>query len=116
MALFQEGWQKHYPGMVEWMDPKMHGGLKSVDPAAMTVTTDLETIKADLVNVIPAQMAGSIARDAGLANETGFCPIDADQHEVEASIPTSSCSAMPRSPAPCRSRPSPPTARPRWWR
>ncbi|KAA5596229.1 NAD(P)/FAD-dependent oxidoreductase [Blastochloris sulfoviridis] len=77
MAAFQEGWQKHYPGMIEWMDPKMHGGLKSVDPAAMTVTTDLETIKADLVNVIPAQMAGRIAREAGLVNETGYCPIDA---------------------------------------
>jgi NADH dehydrogenase FAD-containing subunit len=77
MALFQEGWQKHYPGMVEWMDPKMHGGVKGVDPKAMTVTTDLETIKADLVNVIPAQMAGKIARDAGLTNQTGYCPIDA---------------------------------------
>ena len=29
--LFQEGWEKHYPGMVEWQDPKMHGGIKSVD-------------------------------------------------------------------------------------
>lgn len=77
MALFQEGWQKHYPGMVEWMDPQMHGGVKSVDPKANTVTTDFETIKANLVNVIPAQMAGKIARDAGLANQTGFCPIDA---------------------------------------
>lgn len=77
MALFQEGWQKHYPGMVEWMDPKMHGGIKGVDPAAMTVTTDFETIKADMVNVIPAQMAGKIAREAGLVNETGYCPIDA---------------------------------------
>ncbi len=77
MALFQEGWQKHYPGMVEWMDPKMHGGIKGVDPAAMTVTTDFETIKADMVNVIPAQMAGKIAREANLVNETGYCPIDA---------------------------------------
>ncbi|NJL50296.1 MAG: FAD-dependent oxidoreductase [Blastochloris sp.] len=77
MALFLDGWQKHYPGMVEWMDPKMHGGLKEVDPSAMTVTTDLETIKANLVNVVPAQGAGRIARDAGLVNETGYCPIDA---------------------------------------
>ncbi|NVN85236.1 MAG: FAD-dependent oxidoreductase [Rhodopseudomonas sp.] len=76
MALFQEGWQKYYPGMVEWMDPKMHGGVKSIDPKAMTVTTDFETIKANMVNVIPAQMAGKIARDAGLANESGYCPID----------------------------------------
>jgi NADPH-dependent 2,4-dienoyl-CoA reductase/sulfur reductase-like enzyme len=76
MGLFQEGWEQHYPGMIEWQDPKMHGGVKGVDPGSQTVTTDLETYKADLVNVIPAQMAGRIARDAGLANQTGFCPID----------------------------------------
>jgi NADPH-dependent 2,4-dienoyl-CoA reductase/sulfur reductase-like enzyme len=75
-ALFQEGWENHYPGMIEWQDPNMHGGIKGVDPNAMTVKTDLETYKADLVNVIPAQMAGKIARDAGLANQSGFCPID----------------------------------------
>jgi NADPH-dependent 2,4-dienoyl-CoA reductase/sulfur reductase-like enzyme len=76
MALFQEGWEKHYPGMIEWQDPSMHGGIKGVDPATMIVETDLANYKADLVNVIPAQMAGRIARDAGLANQTGFCPID----------------------------------------
>ena len=74
--LFQEGWEKHYPGMVEWQDPKMHGGVQGVDVGAITVKTGLETHKANLVNVIPAQMAGKIARDAGLANQTGFCPID----------------------------------------
>jgi NADH dehydrogenase FAD-containing subunit len=30
-----------------------------------------------MVNVIPAQMAGKIAREANLVNETGYCPIDA---------------------------------------
>jgi NADPH-dependent 2,4-dienoyl-CoA reductase/sulfur reductase-like enzyme len=75
--LFQEGWEKHYPGMVEWQDPKIHGGIKGVDASTKTVTTDLATYKAALVNVIPAQMVGKIARDAGLANQSGFCPIDA---------------------------------------
>src|SRR4051794_1396680 len=75
-ALFMEGWQKHYPGMVEWQDAKMHGGVKNVDARAMTVKTDLAEYKAQLINVIPAQMAGKIARDAGLANASGFCPID----------------------------------------
>ncbi|MBI3435728.1 MAG: FAD-dependent oxidoreductase [Proteobacteria bacterium] len=74
--LFMQGWEKHYPGMIEWQDPKMHGGLKSVDAATNTVKTDLAEYKAALVNVIPAQMAGRIARDSGLANASGFCPID----------------------------------------
>ena len=77
-ALFQEGWEKHYKGMVEWLGPKVHDGLKSVDPRTNTVVTGFETYKnAALVNVIPAQMAGAIARDAGLANATGYCAIDA---------------------------------------
>jgi len=75
-ALFMEGWEKHYPGMIQWHDPKLHGGIKGVDARSNEVKTDLATHKAALVNVIPAQMAGRIARDAGLANETGFCPID----------------------------------------
>ena len=76
-GLFQEGWEKHYPGMVEWIGPKVHDGIKSVDPKTNTVVTGFETYeKVALVNVIPAQMAGAIARDAGLANASGFCAID----------------------------------------
>lgn len=76
-GLFQEGWEKHYPGMVEWIGPKIHDGIKSVDPKTNTVVTGFETYaNAALVNVIPAQMAGAIAREAGLANASGFCPID----------------------------------------
>ena len=74
--LFMEGWTKHYPGMVEWLGPKIHEGVKSVDPKTNTVVTGFETYKAALVNVIPAQMAGKIAGEAGLANQSGFCPID----------------------------------------
>ena len=77
-ALFMEGWQKHYTGMIEWQDPKMHGGVKGVDAKSMTVKTDLADYKAQLINVIPAQMAGKIARDAGLANQSGFCAINPD--------------------------------------
>ncbi len=76
-ALFQEGWENHYKGMIEWLGPKVHDGLKSVEPASGTVVTGFETYKnAALVNVIPAQMAGAIARESGLANASGFCAID----------------------------------------
>ena len=76
-GLFQDGWETFYKGMVEWLGPKVHDGLKSVDPKTGTVVTGFETYKnCALVNVIPAQMAGKIVRDAGLANASGFCPID----------------------------------------
>jgi hypothetical protein len=74
-ALFLEGWEKHYPGMIEWQDPKVHGGIKGVNPKTGEVMTDLASYKAQLVNVIPAQSAGKIALDAGLADKSGFCPI-----------------------------------------
>jgi sulfide dehydrogenase [flavocytochrome c] flavoprotein subunit len=74
-ALFLEGWEKHYPGMVEWQDPKMHGGIKGVDASTGEVKTDLANYKADLANIIPAQMAGKIARDTGLTDQSGWCPI-----------------------------------------
>lgn len=75
-TLFMTGWEKYYPGMIEWLEPGIHDGIKSVDPKTNTVVTGFETYKADLVNVIPAQMAGAIARDAGLADAGGYCPID----------------------------------------
>lgn len=76
-GLFQEGWEKHFPGMVEWLGPDIHSGLKSVDPKTNTVETGFEVYKnCALVNVIPKQTAGKIALDAGLANASGFCPID----------------------------------------
>ena len=76
-GLFQEGWQKHYTGMVEWYGPDVHGGIKGIDVNAGTVQTDLDTFKGALLNVIPAQRAGRIAQEAGLTNDSGFCPIDA---------------------------------------
>jgi sulfide dehydrogenase [flavocytochrome c] flavoprotein chain len=76
-GLFQKGWETYYPGMVEWLGPKVHEGVKSVDVRTMTVTTGFETYEnCALVNVIPAQSAGKLALDAGLANATGFCPIN----------------------------------------
>ncbi|MBZ8132014.1 NAD(P)/FAD-dependent oxidoreductase [Afifella sp. IM 167] len=77
-GLFQEGWEAHYPGMVEWYGPEIHGGIKGVDPEKGTVETDFDTFKGALVNVIPAQKAGAIAHQAGLVSENGFCPIDAE--------------------------------------
>jgi sulfide dehydrogenase [flavocytochrome c] flavoprotein subunit len=48
-----------------------------VDAGSNSVTTKFgDTIKADVLNVIPAQKAGKIAFDAGLTNDGGWCPVD----------------------------------------
>jgi len=74
-GVFQEGWEKHYPGMIEWYGPDVHGGIASVDVESGTVETDLDTFKGAFMNVIPAQKAGAIAASAGLTDDSGFCPI-----------------------------------------
>ncbi len=78
-AAFQADWEKRYGGMIEWLGPKIHDGITSVDPATNTVVTGFETYKdCAFVNVIPAQMAGEIARLAGLAPAGGYCSIEAE--------------------------------------
>ena len=67
-GLFQEGWTKHYPGMIEWIPSDVHGGIKSVDPEKLEVATDFDTFKADAATVIPAQKAGAIADAAGVTD------------------------------------------------
>lgn len=76
-GLFQAAWEQIYPGMVEWIGPKINDGIKSVDPKTNTVETGFETYRnVALVNVIPAQMAGRIAQESKLAAPGGFCTID----------------------------------------
>ena len=77
-GLFSEGWEKYYPGMVEWYGPNIHGGIKGVDVEAGTVETDFDTFSGALLNIIPAQQAGSIAISAGLSDDSGFCPVEAE--------------------------------------
>ena len=82
-GVFTDGWQRHYPGMIEWQDPKVHGGIKGVNPKTNEVMTDLANYKAQLVNVIPAQTAGQIALKAGLADKSGLLPDRPGQHALE---------------------------------
>jgi len=77
-GLFQEGWQNHYPEMVEWYGSDVHGGVVGVDVEAGTVETDLDTFEGALLNIIPGQQAGAIAVEGGLTDDSGFCPIVAD--------------------------------------
>ena len=67
-ALFEEGWQRHYGGMIERIGPDFGAENVTVDPAAMTVDIDGEVIQADVCNVIPAQKAGRIAEIAGVTD------------------------------------------------
>ncbi len=79
--LFLEAWSELYGETLEWRGASADGRVGRVDPTAMTVETDFETFKADVVNIIPPQKAGAIAERAGVADATGWCPIDATSFE-----------------------------------
>ena len=81
-GLFQQAFKRHYEGIIEWQPVSATGGVVKVDAAGMTVTTkNGDTIKGDVVNIIPAQHAGTIAKTAGLTNDSGWCPIDGKTFE-----------------------------------
>ncbi|MEW5972556.1 MAG: FCSD flavin-binding domain-containing protein [Pseudomonadota bacterium] len=72
-------WQpvKHdKPGMIEWVMGDMGGRVVRVDPATMTVHTEGGSYKGDMINLIPPLKAGQLALDTGLADGTGWCPVD----------------------------------------
>ena len=74
--LFEDGWNRHYPGMIEWLPGQFTGGIKSVDLKTRAIRTAGETFNANVANIIPAQIAGELAQRAGLADQSGWCPVD----------------------------------------
>lgn len=75
--LFNEGWEKLYPGMIEWISRDDHGGITAFNAAdGEIITGSGNRFKGQVVNIIPPQKAGKIAVGSGLADETGWCPVD----------------------------------------
>jgi len=74
--LFQAAWAELYPGLLEWVPLSKGGNVTSVDAATLELVTDFGRHKAAVANVIPPQKAGRIADAAGVADRTGWCPID----------------------------------------
>ena len=76
-ALFMQGWEKLYPGMIEWVSASKGGRIDEVDVATRTLHTESgDKHKADVLNFIPPQKAGAIAHQAGLTNDDGWCYVD----------------------------------------
>ena len=73
---FVAAWQARYPGTIEWIPVVEGGAVVRVDPARMTLYTGRGAQRADVINVIPAQAPASIAVQAGLASDHGWCPVD----------------------------------------
>ncbi len=74
--LFQAAWAELYPGLLEWVPLSKGGSVTSIDAATRTLVTDFGRHQAKVANVIPPQRAGRLAEAAGVADRTGWCPID----------------------------------------
>jgi NADPH-dependent 2,4-dienoyl-CoA reductase/sulfur reductase-like enzyme len=74
--LFQAAWKELYPGLLEWVPLSRGGGVTAVEPATGTLVTDFGRHVPVVANVIPPQKAGRIAEAAGVADRSGWCPID----------------------------------------
>jgi len=76
-ALFIQGWENLYPGMIEWIGADDGGRVDYVDVKNQTIHTEIgDAHKADVINFIPPQSAGAIARTAELTNNDGWCPVN----------------------------------------
>jgi sulfite dehydrogenase len=62
-GLFEKAFKDHYAGIVEY---RANNELKAVD--GTTAKLEFDDVKADVLNVIPPQRAGDLARSAGLLN------------------------------------------------
>jgi len=76
-GLFMQGYKDVYGDMIEWVaGADTGGGVKSVNTKDMTVSTDFDDHKVAVANIIPPQKAAQIAQDAGLTDDSGWCPVD----------------------------------------
>jgi len=73
-GLFMAAWDQLYKGIIEY---RPNQEVKQVDAAALTVRTEFDNFKGNVINVIPPQRAGDIAQQAKLITANNrWCGVD----------------------------------------
>ncbi len=74
-ALFKWAWKTYYDGMIDY---RPNNAPKKVDHKTMTVSTEFDDVKGDVLNVVPAQRAGEVTALAGARNDSNkdWCVVD----------------------------------------
>jgi sulfite dehydrogenase len=71
-GLFKRAWSDLYPGILEF-----RGNAKVVGVERGAVRTEFDTIRGDVLNVVPPHRAGNIAQQAGLITTNNrWCDVD----------------------------------------
>ncbi|MHB1353034.1 MAG: FCSD flavin-binding domain-containing protein [Thiobacillus sp.] len=99
--LFTDAWSTLYPGMIDY---RPNSPALVVDAASMTVSTDFEDVRGDVLNVVPRQRAGAVCNLVGARNDgnKAWCTVDFATFESTAApgvhiIGDSVASTLPRS-------------------
>jgi len=100
--LFKRAWEELYKGIVEY---RPNAKVVAVDANAMSVRTEFDTVKGDVLNVVPPQRAADIAAKSGLITHNNrWCDVDWRTMESKAvkgihvlGDATLSASGMPKS-------------------
>jgi sulfide dehydrogenase [flavocytochrome c] flavoprotein chain len=73
-GLFTKAWSDLYPGMIDY---RPNSKVVDVDVAKRVVRTEFETVKADVLNIIPPQRAGKPAQMLDILNvDKHWCGVD----------------------------------------
>jgi sulfite dehydrogenase len=73
-GLFKRAWSDLYKGIIEY---RGNARAIGVDARSGTIRLEVEDVKADVLNVVPAHRAGDIAAKAGLITHNGrWCDVD----------------------------------------
>ena len=73
-VLFTKAFSEMYAGMIDY---RPNNAITEVDVASKTITTDFDKVKADVLNVIPPQLAGKPAQMLDLNNiDKRWCEVD----------------------------------------
>jgi sulfide dehydrogenase [flavocytochrome c] flavoprotein chain len=100
--LFKRAWEDLYRNIIEY---RPNAKVVAVDAGAMSVRTDFDVVKADVLNVVPPQRAADIAVQAGIITTNNrWCDVDWRTMESKAvkgihvlGDATLSASGMPKS-------------------
>jgi sulfide dehydrogenase [flavocytochrome c] flavoprotein subunit len=72
--LFRAAWDQLYKGMIDY---RPNAEVKDVDIKGRAVKTDFDSVRGDVLNVLPPMRAADIARTSGLINANNrWCGVD----------------------------------------
>jgi len=76
-GLFESEWARLYPGVIEWIPRASGGEVLAAEPRhGRLKLRSGDWVRADLASVIPPQHAASLAAQADLVDESGWCPVN----------------------------------------